>query len=362
MSNKVTFENLFSQNRMVGIVAKERDKFSDVVDAVGIDPQLLKVKDDGANTNQALNLPWQLPDDSADFVKWILDNYTSKDFKALRKANFQDVSLETAEHLIDGFTSMLESLGHNADKVNQQRRIMVLRMHYSVRSSRSDVDETIQELADTLDKFENAPLGMRRDEFPVFLGFVNEQLKDLVSYIYEVYNDYVDIRQNEITDIAWDEAADCDDAEALEEINQALILQDALDKDKHYQCLLVKREKLLSNNDFIKNIEKQFKKVVEEMDSVRRQHEIELFGHELPQKEEKPLTLKHPSVVLQEAIDSVKESREAQRRWEEEQAKITPEQREQMRKCYERICQERGWEPYPYGISPDKPSKEESEP
>ena len=361
MSYKVTFENLFSQNRMVGIVAKERDKFSDVVDAVGVDPQLLKAKDVGSDTNQAHNLPWQLPDDSADFVKWILNSYTSKEFKALRKANFQDVSLETAGHLIDGFSSMLESLGHDGNKVNQQRRIMALRMHYSVRSSRSEVDTTIQELADTLDKFENAPFGIRRDEFPTFLGFVNEQLKDLISYVYEVYNDYVDIRQDEITDIAWDEAVACDDTEALEEINQVLALQDALDKDGHYQCLLVEHEKLLGDNDFVKSKEKRFKKIVEEMESVRRQHEVELFGHELPQKEEKPLVFKPPSVVLQEAIDSVKENREAQRRWEEEQAKITPEQREQMRKCYERICQEQGWEPYPHTVFPDEPLKEEAE-
>ena len=39
---KFTFEELYAQQKIVGDVAKDRDKFADIVDAVGIDPSLLK--------------------------------------------------------------------------------------------------------------------------------------------------------------------------------------------------------------------------------------------------------------------------------------------------------------------------------
>lgn len=220
----ITFEGLFNKCGIVGDVAKERDKFADVVDAVGIDPSLLKGGNNGEDTNQTSKLSWRLPEESGAFIKWVLENYTTKDFKALRKANFHETSLETVEHLIKGFCSMLRNLGYNSDAVEQQRRAMAHRMCYIVRSSRSKVDATIKELTDTFNKFEQSHFDMRKDELAFFFGFANEQLKDVLDYICEVYNDYVDIRHDELTDLAWDEAASSDEAEAMERINQDLML------------------------------------------------------------------------------------------------------------------------------------------
>ena len=357
----ITFEGLFNKYGIVGDVAKERDKFADVVDAVGIDPSLLKGGNNGEDTNQTSKLPWRLPEESGAFIKWVLENYTTKDFKALRKANFHETSLETVEHLIKGFCFMLQNLGYSSDAVEPQRRAMAHRMRYIVRSSRSKVDATIKELTDTFNKFEQSHFDMRKDELAFFFGFANEQLKDVLDYICEVYNDYVDIRHDELTDLAWDEAASSDEAEAMERINQDLMLYDALGKDKHFQRLSAEREKLLNSNDFIKKFEKRFAEITEEMDTIRRQHEVELFGYALPEEDKKLPPLRSPADVLQDAVLSVKESREMRRHMEEEQAKITPEQREQMRKCYERICEEQGWEPYPHTVSPDEPPKEEAE-
>lgn len=344
----ITFEGLFSKSGMIGEVAKERDKFADIVDAVGIDPSLLKGGNNGADAKQTGKLPWRLPENSDSFVKWVLENYTAKDFKALRKANFHEVALETVEHLINGFCSMLQNLGYDSDTVETQRRAMAHRMCYIVRSSRSKVDATIKELTDTLDKFEQSHFDMRKDELAFFLGFVNEQLKDVLDYICEVYSDYVDIRHDELTDLAWDEAASSDEAEAMERINQDLMLYDALGKDEHFQQLNSEREKLLNSNDFVKKVEKRFVEITEEMNAIRLQHEVELFGYVLPEEDTEMPPLRSPTDVLRDAIQSVKENREMRRHLEEDRAKITPEQQEQMRKCYERICQEHGWDPYPH--------------
>lgn len=97
------------------------------------------------------------------------------------------------------------------------------------------------------------------------------------------------------------------------------------------------------------------------MDTIRRQHEVELFGYVLPEEDKKLPPLRSPADVLQDAILSVKENREMRRHMEEERAKITPEQREQMRKCYERICQEQGWEPYPHTLSTEENPKGETD-
>lgn len=356
----LTFDKLFDQHIMsqlaskggkgekVPDVTKERDKFADIVDAVGIDSHLLKGGSEDADTNLPNKLPWRLPEECGPFLVWILDNYTSSDFKALRKANFHDVSLETAGKLIDGFCSILAGLGFGGYTVEKQRRKMSARMHYTVRSSRSEVEDALDGLSKLLDKYDAACLGMRKDELAYFHGFINAQVKELTNYIDEVYENYIDIRQDELSDLAWDEAAATDDQEAMERINETLILGDALEKDAHYQKLNAEREQLLNGNDFVKNVEKRFARVVEEMDTIRRRHEMRLFGHELPDEDMSMPTLRSPADVLHEAIQAVEENRASREQWEKERAKITPEEKAQMKDFYERFCREHGFDPNPF--------------
>lgn len=345
---KFTFEELYAQQKIVGDVAKDRDKFADIVDAVGINPNLLKGGSENADTNLPSKLPWRLPEECGPFLVWILDNYTSSDFKALRKANFHDVSLETAGKLIDGFCSILTGLGFSGYTVERQRRKMSSRMRYTVRSSRREVESTLHDLSKLLDKYDAACFGMRKDELAYFLGFINAQVKELTSYIDEVYENYVDIRHDELSDLAWDEAAAMDEREAMEHINETLILGDVLEKDAQYQKLNAERERLLNGNDFVKNVEKRFARIGEEMDTIRRRHELRLFGHELPEEDMSMPTLRSPADVLHEAIQAVEENRASRELWEKEQAKITPEEKAKMKELYERFCRERGFDPYPF--------------
>ena len=213
--NIMTFEEMFNSQKMLGEVAKERDKFADIVDAVGIDPMLLKSGSDETDGKPNSKLPWKLPEESIPFVKGLLEDYTSKDFKAMRKADFYAVSLETVERLIDGFCKMLRSLGYGEQIVDEQRKAMNGRMHYSVRSSRKEVDSVISDLTETLDEFEGEPFGLRKDEFPFFYDFVRERIEETLSYIREVHSNYVDIRHDELTDQAQEEASQLDEVETL---------------------------------------------------------------------------------------------------------------------------------------------------
>ena len=356
---KFTFEELYAQQKIVGDVAKDRDKFADIVDAVGIDPSLLKGGGEDADTNLPSKLPWRLPEECGPFMAWILDNYTSSDFKALRKANFHDVSLETAGKLINGFCSILTGLGFSSDAVEKQRWKMSARMRYTVRSSRSEVEDALDGLSKLLDKYDAACLGMRKDELAYFHGFINARVKELASYIDEVYENYVDIRQDELSDLAWDEAAAMDEQEAMDRINETLILGDALEKDAKYQELSAERECLLNGNAFVKNVEKRFDRIGKEMDAIRRGHELRLFGHELPEEDMSMPALRSPADVLREAIQAVEENRASREQWEKERAQITPEEQARMREIYERICKERGFDPYPFETGDEDTEDEE---
>ncbi len=340
----MTFEELFISQQMVGVIAKERDKFAEIVDAVGIDQSLLKNTADGLDSDQASKLPWRLPKESGPFIEGLLGDYTSKDFKALRKANFYGVSLETVKRLIDGFISMLGHLGYADSIIEEQQKKMSSRMHFDMRSSRKEIDAVIEELKDTLDKYE-ALYDMRKDEIPFFYAFVEDQIRETLSYIQEVHENYIDLRQEELNDQALEEAAQLDDTEDMERINQELFVQSALEQDPRYQSLEAERQKILHSDGFIRNEKKRFETVCAEMESMRHEYEVKSFGHELPSEKEEALVLRHPADVLRDAIRYTDECREDRCRWEEEQARITPEQREQMRKEAERIIRAMGREP-----------------
>jgi len=69
--------------------------------------------------------------------------------------------------------------------------------------------------------------------------------------------------------------------------------------------------------------------------------------------------LRSPADVLREAIQAVEENRASREQWEKEQTKITPEEKARMREIYERICKERGFDPYPFETGDEDTDDEE---
>ena len=92
---------------------------------------------------------------------------------------------------------------------------------------------------------------------------------------------------------------------------------------------------------------------------IRRGHELRLFGHELPEEDMSMPALRSPADVLREAIQAVEENRASREQWEKEQTKITPEEKARMREIYERICKERGFDPYPFETGDEDTDDEE---
>lgn len=349
----LTFKNileLYSQE----ILAKEdcahkegqvREKFTEIADAVGMDLRLLRQyrKSDGTMyIGKKATAPFRFPETSADFVVHVLVHHTDADYQNLRRADYRAVPVSTMTYLIEGFAEMLKGLGHDEETILRQKHSMEFRMNYKVRAEREKLDKEIESLNQSLNQYEDCLFGMNYDDRAFFFSFICARMKDFHSYMAELHDCYCDTRQEELTDLAQEEAASMDDADAMLEINQSLILADALEKDTKYQNLLKRRTEILGTYDFVKKQKGEFDKIVSDMNEISRKHEIELFGKELPPEPDAPLTLKHPAQVLQESIAYVEESRESRRKFEEERAKITPEQQEAERKMIEAFCKERG--------------------
>lgn len=77
-------------------MGKARDKFTELLDAIGLDRDLLKtdkaIKDaDGRSVKSGSYI---FPKGSVDFCADLILNYTSPDYKKMRKAKFEDMSLD----------------------------------------------------------------------------------------------------------------------------------------------------------------------------------------------------------------------------------------------------------------------------
>ena len=90
-----------------------REKFTEIIAAVGMDGNMLKVNiEEGDDIDAKLAAvtnatPYVIPDKSAEFVLEILKKHTSSDFKKIRRGDFQKATLEELLWLINGFTEML---------------------------------------------------------------------------------------------------------------------------------------------------------------------------------------------------------------------------------------------------------------
>ena len=98
----------------------------------------------------------------------ILVHHTDSDYQELRRGNFRNVPVSTMTSLVDGFTTMLFSLGHDEKTVQNQRRQMEHRLQYRMRVERQKLDVEIQALCQDFNGYENDLFGMNADDTACF--------------------------------------------------------------------------------------------------------------------------------------------------------------------------------------------------
>lgn len=122
-------------------------------------------------------------------------------------------------------------------------------------------------------------------------------------YIESVYGSYTDIRSNELFNIALEESYKKSPQTSTKRINKKMIFFDALEHDDEYQKLLWQQENLIAEDIFIKSKQMRLKKIQMRLAEIQKQHQMELFGELLDEKEDAPLTVRHPMNVLKEAVE-----------------------------------------------------------
>lgn len=311
-------------------LGKIREKFTEIIDAVGIDSRLLKQYRDEQNGEIVKfgggKPQFCFPETVCDFCVEIILQYTSADFKKIRSAEFASVNPAVSLFLMDGFTNYLRDLGHDIHTIVLERWKMDRRLHHHANVFKSELTRACGELADSAKKYEH------------FLGYEDsvyliQHMVTQVNYLHDmidsISSEYQSARYDEIGEVAMLGSRNMDQDAASVDFFQAIALADILEKDAEYQGLLRKRDKILVEPGFKQNLKGRYNKISSKISSIRNKHEIKLFGKSLSEELRPQFDLKHPMEILVDAIMSVDENERERIEREEKEATLTEEQIQQ---------------------------------
>ena len=150
-----------------------------------------------------------------------------------------------------------------------------------------------------------------------------------------VWSDYEAIRINEITDISFDESSSVD----LELEGKKYQLACALERNDLYNQTWRSLCKLQAEDGFIKDKKARFNKLQKKIQKIREEEQIHLFGAILPDTDSSFDTpLKHPLVLLREAVEKYESDFIKRANKEEADAAKTDEERKIEEERKKVIC------------------------
>ena len=190
-------------------VGQVREKFTEIADAVGIDKNLFRTYCgcDGEPVIKNVNpqTPLQFPEFSVDFVMTILKNHGDKNYKELRRGNFDDVDLEVLEVLLKGFTEFVKNLGYDKNTILRENYKMRKQMRMAWHRSRDELILQCAKLIADAEEYNNILINMNHDDKSVFIPYITLRVKDLRENISFIHATYTDIRGEELLELAMEE-------------------------------------------------------------------------------------------------------------------------------------------------------------
>ena len=308
---------------------------------MGIDKELLRAK--GKVTDiygkTVRGGAYIFPKQSVDFCVTAIQKYTSRDFKKLRSADFDEMAIDEVVFLVRGFYIMLRNLGCSEKIALEQYNAMERRMGYKLRLASVELEHQLDAIHELAKEYKRSYISFNYYDKTYFLRYMASKVEATRHFIKSVYGSYTDIRSNELSDMALEESYKESPQASIERINKEMIFFDALEHDDEYQKLLQQQENLIAEDTFIKNKQARFKKIQARLAEIREKHQMELFGELLDEEEDAPLTVRHPMDVLKEAVEDAESwSKDYAERDEAEAAK-TPEDIEREKAGMERIWQ-----------------------
>lgn len=328
---------------------------------MGIDKELLRAKKKVTDINgkTVRGGVYIFPEQSVDFCVTVIQKYTSRDFKKLRSADFDEMAIDEVVFLVRGFYIMLLNLGCSEKIALEQYNAMERRMGYKLRLASVELERQLDAIHELAKEYERSCISFNYHDKIYFLRYMASKVAATRCYIESVYRSYTDIRSDELYDMALEESYKESPQTSIERINKEMIFFDALEHDDEYQKLLRQRENLIAEDTFIKNKQARFRKIQVRLAEIRDQHQMELFGELLDEEDDAPLTVRHPMDVLKEAIEDAESWIKDHAECDEAEAAKTPEDIEREKAEMESIRQlleERG-----VNLNFDLPNTDEQE-
>lgn len=311
----------------VNDVDKFREKYVEILELMDIDKPLLqnshKITAIGKNGDK-ISLKtgsYIFPESCIEFGVALLEKYTSRDFKLLRKANFKQADLSEKQFLIKGFECMMRGLGKSDYDIYYQKRKMDRRLKYSLGLRIREINDLFRYTERYLSHLNETN---NYDDIVMLASYVAFCLSETINKARGVWSYYKDIRSNEITDISFAQASSVD----LELENNRYILACALEQNASYQKKWKSLLKLISTDGFIKDKQARFNKLQKELQTIRNEEQIRLFGKLIPDEDSSFNTpLKHPLIILREAVEEYESLVKEYAKKEETEAAKTDEER-----------------------------------
>ncbi len=317
-----------------------REKFTEIVEAVGIDINLLRTECDENHVpikkNVHQRIPIRFPEGSVKFVLDILLNHTSYDYKCIRRGDFDEASLETLEFLENGFCKYLIELNYPLGVVLQEKDAMERRMRIRWHRSRDRLVAQCVKLIADAEEYQNETFNMNHKDKETFIPFMADSVEYLRGRICRIHSCYADIRSDELYDQAMTEAEKEDEQTAIISVNNELKLGYELDNDEEYLRLVKERDELLASYDFVKNKKTAYELLTKKIEHIYRKHRIEIFGVE-KEDDDTVIIVKNPLAVLAESIEYVEGMEADREKLRILDLKKTDEEREKEKKLAENL-------------------------
>ena len=283
-----------------------RAKYTEVAEALGIDSKLLR-KHTGVDINDDYeNITDQTPlvvgEEDVPFVIEIVQNYSTPNFKNIRKRNFKEVPTDIVKSLIERFTKLLFDLGHKRETIGRQVNSMEMTTQYTLRLCKQrifkDLSGFMEEIAtekkcydyiEYLDEIEKA-------------HYAGEQIFDAISNITGVLREYEFVRFD-LENYEYEQLYERSESDELR-WEQEERVEDILQKNEEYLSLWERERELNDKSSgFVKRKNSQLKKINRRKRELRTQVEKSLFGVKLePLKDEPSRIGAAPEEVLEKAI------------------------------------------------------------
>lgn len=293
-------------------IGKVREKFTEIIDLVGIDSNLLRQHRDEASWKMidfgSAGRQFCFPETICDFCVEVIIRHTSADFKLLRKGQYGKVALEELEFLIDGFTRYLIALGYDLPTIVVEKFKMNKRLNYHISLHLFQLNQECHNLTRDMENCVNSISEILYEDKVYLTWYTAERIKKFREDIDSIYSYYIELRGEEIDNFAMENLMDVSNKEVFVDRIQSALLADALEHDQEYQTLLKEQMKILCMKDYLKKLKLSYNKNNNQLNAIREKHRNKLFGNMIQQTESIcNYVPTHPVHMLHEAIQSAEE-------------------------------------------------------